>query len=197
MSLVVRRAWKGFPGSVVVKTGLWARAGGRAALPGLTHLLVDLGALATIRGCTEHTRHTTRNRRYIFRAHPAFRGGDKWHDWALFQWAADATNHHLIPGHIVIFIELDEYALGLLQDNEHVIGTEPGLYAMIESLEEPLSPGNKYSRIVIDASKHLTARQLQTRRTAGIPLTQSNTFLVPVDTIYEPIAAIPNLGCVE
>ena len=37
VSLVVRRAWKGFPGSVVVKTGLWARAGGRAALPGLTH----------------------------------------------------------------------------------------------------------------------------------------------------------------
>jgi hypothetical protein len=161
------------------------------------HLLADLGALASVRGCTEHTRQTTRGGRHVFRAHPAYRGGPMWHDWALFQWVTDNNNFHLIPGHIVTFIHLDEFAIALLEDNDHVIGTESGLYAMIESLEEPLSTSHKYSRIVIEASKNLTADQRKLRRNAGIPLTQSNTFLLPVDTIYEPIAAVPNLGGVE
>ena len=158
------------------------------------HLLVDLGALATVRGCTEHTRENTRGGRYIFRAHPAFRGGESWHDWALFQWTTDSDNVQLIPGHIVTFIELDEFHLEMLQDNENVIATEPGLYAMIESLEEPLTPGDRYSRIVVHASKNVTAAQSTLRRNAGIPLARSNTFLVPVDTLYEPIAAVPNVG---
>jgi hypothetical protein len=158
------------------------------------HLLADLGALATVQGCTEHTRETTRGGRYIFRAHPSYRGGDMWHDWALFQWTSDDDGVELIPGHIVTFVELDDFHIGLLEDNQHVIGTDPGLYAMIESMEEPLPAGEKYGRIVINSSKQLSVAQRTIRRNAGIALTQSNTFLVPVETIYEPIAAVPNLG---
>jgi hypothetical protein len=117
-----------------------------------------------------------------------------WHDWALFQWSDNAGNDQLVPGHIVTFIQLGEYDIGLLEDNEHVIGTDPGLYFMMESLEDCLPHSEKHSRIVIDGSKNLNEYQRMNRRNARIPLMQSNTYLVPADTIYEPIAAIPNLG---
>jgi hypothetical protein len=161
------------------------------------HLLADLGELANVRGCTEHTRVTNRGKRYVFRAHPAYRGGPMWHDWALFQWTDADGNDQLIPGHIVTFLHLDEYDIGLLEDNEHVVGTDPGLYIMMETLEDPLPSSQKHSRIIIEGSKNLNHVQRTNRRNARIPLTQSNTYLVPVDTIYEPIAAVPNLGSVE
>ena len=158
------------------------------------NLLSDLGELAAIRGCTEHTRVTGRGGRYIFRAHPAYRGGTFWHDWALFQWGAPGDEIELVPGHIVTFLYLSLSDIHLLEDNEHVVGSEPGLYAMVESLEEPLQPSQKYSRLTSISSKYLTNQQRINRRNARIPLTRSNTYLVPVDTIYEPIAAIPNAG---
>ena len=161
------------------------------------HLLSDLGQLSSVRGCTEHTRTTTRGGRYIFHAHPAYRGGPMWHDWALFQWLDEDGDYQLVPGHIVTFLHLDESDVGLLEDNEHVVCSEAGLYAMIETLEDALPASEKYSRIVIEGSKTLTADQRANRRNARIPLTQSNTYLVPADTIYEPITAVPNLGGVE
>lgn len=120
-----------------------------------------------------------------------------WHDWALFQWLDEDGDYQLVPGHIVTFLHLDESDVGLLEDNEHVVCSEAGLYAMIETLEDALPASKKYSRIVIEGSKTLTADQRANRRNARIPLTQSNTYLVPADTIYEPITAVPNLGGVE
>ena len=158
------------------------------------HLLADLGELTTIRGCTEHTRVTAWGSRYIFRAHPAYRGGTFWHDWALFEWDEPGGETQIVPGHIVTFLQLDQSAIQLLQNNEQVVGSEAGLYAMVESLEEQLPSSQKYSLLTVMASKHLTAEQRHGRRNAHIPLTRSNTFLVPVDTIYEPIAAVPNAG---
>jgi hypothetical protein len=99
-----------------------------------------------------------------------------------------------VPGHIVTFIHLDEYDIGLLEDNEYAIGSNPGLYIMMESLEDSLPHSEKYSRIVIQGSKKLNESQRMNRQNARMPLTQSDTYLVLVDTIYEPIAAIPNLG---
>jgi hypothetical protein len=59
----------------------------------------------------------------------------------------------LVPGHIVTFVHLDEFDVGLLKDNECVICSESGLYAMIETLEDPLPASKKYSNIVIKGSK--------------------------------------------
>jgi hypothetical protein len=120
-----------------------------------------------------------------------------WHDWALFQWNGEETNYFLIPGHIVTFVEFDEFQIGLLEDNQHVIASGPGLYAMIESIEDPLAQSDKYTRIVVEDSKNLTAGQHDRRRSLGMPLNQGNTLLVHVDTIYEPIAAVPNLGAAD
>jgi hypothetical protein len=158
------------------------------------HLIPDLGELASIRGCTEHTRVTAKGNRYIFRAHPAYRGGPFWHDWALFQWQDPGGEPLLIPGHIVTFLYLSESDVSLLADNEQVVGTEAGLFAMVESLEDPLPPSQRYNHLATMSSKYLTPQQRLNRRNAGIHATRSNTYLVPVDTIYEPIAAVPNAG---
>jgi hypothetical protein len=100
----------------------------------------------------------------------------------------------LIPGHIVTFLYLNQGDVNLLEDNEHVVGSEAGLFAMVESLEDPLPPSQRYNHLATMSSKHLTAQQRLNRRNAGINPTRSNTYLVPVDTIYEPIAAVPNAG---
>jgi hypothetical protein len=161
------------------------------------NLLSDLGPRATIRGCTEHRRTTHTGANYMFRAHPSFRGGKCWHDWALFQWTESNNVTNLVPGHIVTFLYLEDNDIGQLQHNGHVVGSEPGLYVMVETLEDPLPTSQKYSRIVMESSKNLTRDQNTSCRNAHIPLTQSNTYLLPVDTIYESIAAIPNLGAQE
>jgi hypothetical protein len=59
-----------------------------------------------------------------------------WHDWALFQWLDEDGDDQLVPGHIVTFVHLDEFHVGLLEDNEHVVCSESGLYAMLTSEPE-------------------------------------------------------------
>ena len=158
------------------------------------HLLAALGPLSSIRGCTEHTCLTARGGRFIFCAHPGYCGDTFWHDWALFQWTESDGETQFVPGHIVTFLYLDIHSISKLQDNEQVVGSDPGVYAMVETLEDPLPTGQRYSRLTCMASKHLTADQRQHRRMARIHPTRSNTYLVPVDTISEPIAAVPNVG---
>jgi hypothetical protein len=47
---------------------------------------------------------------------------------------------------------------------------------------------------VVCGSKQLTTNEFHERRRNGMSLTAPNLCLVPVDTIYEPIAAIPDEG---
>jgi hypothetical protein len=47
-----------------------------------------------------------------------------WHDWALFQWLDEDGDYQLVSGHIVTFLHLDEFDVGLLEDNEHVVCSE-------------------------------------------------------------------------
>jgi hypothetical protein len=49
-----------------------------------SNILAVLGQDALIRGCTEHKRRTPTGQKFIFYAHPSWRGGRSWHDWALF-----------------------------------------------------------------------------------------------------------------
>jgi hypothetical protein len=112
----------------------------------------------------------------------------------LFQWQDPGGDSLLIPGHIVTFLYLSQGDVDLLEANEHVVGSDAGLYAMVESLEDPLPASRRYNYLATMSSKHLTAQQRVNRRNAGIHPTRSNTYLVPVDTIYEPIAAVPNAG---
>jgi hypothetical protein len=74
-------------------------------------------------------------------------------------------------------------------------GDTPSLYAMIETLERPLMVAKTYDQVVVGGRKELaTTNEFHERRRNGISLTAPNLCLVPVDTICEPIAAIPDEG---
>jgi hypothetical protein len=47
---------------------------------------------------------------------------------------------------------------------------------------------------VLKGTKELTPTKQLQRQVNGIPTTASNLCMVPVDTIYKPIAAIPHQG---
>jgi hypothetical protein len=65
---------------------------------------------------------------------------------------------------------------------------------MIEPLECPLAVAKTYDQVVVGGSKQLTTNEFHERCGNGISLTAPNLCLVPVDTIYEPIAAILDEG---
>jgi hypothetical protein len=159
-----------------------------------SNILAELGPNIPIRGCTEHKRESLTGDKFIFRAHPSWRGGGSWHDWAIFSWEQmDGLPMH-IPGQIITFIELGEPDIKLLNHLPYVFGDTPGVYAMIETLERPLSSARTGSRVVVAGSKELTNQEIQERRRNGMPLAAPNLCLVPIDTIYAPIAAIPDHG---
>jgi hypothetical protein len=68
------------------------------------------------------------------------------------------------------------------------------LFALIESLEDPLPHPGKRSEQVIKGSKCLTTKQQKKRRKDGQSVCAPNLYLVPIESIDEPISAIPNIG---
>jgi hypothetical protein len=99
-----------------------------------------------------------------------------------------------IPSQIITFIWLVEVDISKIQHLSYVSGDTPGLYAMIETLESPLTVAKTYDRVVVGGSKQLTTNEFHKRRQNGMSLTAPNLCLVPVDTIYKPIEAIPDEG---
>jgi hypothetical protein len=57
------------------------------------HLAGQLGDVTSIVGCTEYSKDGN-----IFRAHPAYRGGACWHDWAMIGWEDDDNGPFFAPG---------------------------------------------------------------------------------------------------
>jgi hypothetical protein len=161
------------------------------------HLFSKLPPGSAIRGCTEHKREN----KYLFRAHPAYRGHNQWHDWALFEWANDAgetgddadDEPYTIPGQIILFLDLPASAVGMDVGEETRIESA-GMYALIETLEDPLPLRSKRTEIVVPSKKKLTAAQQRKRRRDHRRVITPNIFLVPVETIYEPISALPDIG---
>lgn len=161
-------------------------------------LLPLVGDAITFRGCTEHKRaNESGEGSYLFRAHPSFRGGTQWHDWALFNWAASDEGTMLIPAQIITFLLVDDDLFELLADNHAFVGSSPGLYALCESLEEPLMEPKVGNRIVVRGSKTLNKRQETQRRRDGRDDPNPNLNLISVDSIYEPIAALADIGAPE
>jgi hypothetical protein len=120
--------------------------------------------------------------------------GASWHDWALFSWTDTNETPVRIPGPIIIFIWFAEEDISKIQQLSCVSGDTPGLYAMIETLERPLTVAKTYDRVVVGGRKQLTTNGFHERRRNGMSLTAPNLCLVPVDTIYQPIAAILDEG---
>jgi hypothetical protein len=72
------------------------------------HVFSKLTPGTRVRGCTEHKRHD----KFLFRAHPSYRGHNQWHDWATFDWPGgnidQVDDRVCIPGQIVFFLEVTE-----------------------------------------------------------------------------------------
>ena len=83
----------------------------------------------------------------------------------MFQWEnVDEIGSNLyVPGHIITFLELSEIQLDKFVASEYIIGDQPGVYALIESLEEELLAPRQYDCIVTIAGKALTAEQRKLR----------------------------------
>ena len=157
----------------------------------IQHFFSQLADGTVVHGCTEHKRQE----KFLFRAHPAYRGHQQWYDWAVFDWVepleVDNEDPVRVPGQIIFFLELTDEMIGLDIAGRMAI-QNAGLFALIETLEDPLPLPVKGTEVVIPASKALTAGQKRKRRRGQ--QNKPNIYLVPVDSIYEPISAIPDLG---
>jgi hypothetical protein len=157
------------------------------------HVFSKLTPGTRVRGCTEHKRHD----KFLFRAHPSYRGHNQWHDWATFDWSGGNIEQDddrvCIPGQIVFFLEVMEEMVGIDVGGEMILPST-GLFALIESLEDPLPHPGKRSELVVKGSKCLTTKQQKKRRQDGRSVCAPNLYLVPVESIDEPISTIPNIG---
>ncbi len=157
------------------------------------HVFSKLTPGTRVQGCTEHKRHN----QFLFRAHPSYRGHNQWHDWATFDWSGGNIEQDddrvCIPGQIVFFLEITEDMVGIDVGGEMVLPST-GLFALIESLEDPIPHPGKRSELVVKGSKRLTTKQQKKRRQDGRSIRAPNLYLVPVESIDEPISAIPNIG---
>jgi hypothetical protein len=153
------------------------------------HVFSKLTPGTCVRKCTEHKRHD----KFLFRAHPSYRGHNQWHDWATFDWSGgnieQCNDCICIPGQIVFFLEVTKEMAGIDVGGE-MIFQSTGCFALIESLEDPLPhPG------IVKGSKCLTTNQATKEKTSRWPFCRcANLYLVPVESIDEPISAIPNIG---
>jgi hypothetical protein len=115
----------------------------------------------------------------------------------LFQWASpDEDGQDLyVPGHIILFLDLTQAHLDKLVESELVIGDVPGVYPLIESLEEELPAPIENDRIITIAGITLTKEQRRQRLHEGRDCRLTNILLlVTAECIYKPLSPIPNFG---
>jgi hypothetical protein len=93
----------------------------------------------------------------------------------------------------VFFLEVTKEMVGIDVGGEMILPSS-GLFALIESSEDPLPHPGKRSELVVKGSKCFTTKQQKKRRQYGRSGRVPNLYLVPVESIDEPISEIPNLG---
>jgi hypothetical protein len=60
-------------------------------------LLPQVSQSLKFRGCTEHKHHGDNGKSSLFCAHPSFCCGEKWHNWALFNWSVSGRKPCSFP----------------------------------------------------------------------------------------------------
>lgn len=151
----------------------------------------------------------TRNN-VIYRAHPAYKGGDAWQDWAYINWSPAG----LIPGHLLIFLDLRG-----VQKSFHIKEStidRPGIYAVVHSVFESLDKkphfvdatrngsylAHSSSLLVYYAQKELyDCSQTATSTSRGkrskdesFHLVLPKLYVVPCECIHSPCVAVPDIG---
>ena len=149
------------------------------------NLIPHIGANTPIFGCTEYKR-----KQHIFRGHPNYRNKGNWYDWAMFQWKTD-NGYIDVPAQIIMFLTIPDSKTPFTIDNRIPIN-QGGLYALVESCENVMKPLTSKNRIFDIQSK--TTTLVNRRGNPRKEISDKCIFLVHVDTINNPIAAIPNIG---
>ena len=129
----------------------------------------------------------TRSDNVIFHAHPSYRGGHSWYDWAEFAWLDGETGvESIVLGQIYGFIEL---GLGPSSINftdprlpSSLRNQSPGVFAIIHSCKYASEPLHNYSRLLLGADLTLDRHG------------NKGLLFVPVDCIHSPAVVVPNLG---
>jgi len=144
------------------------------------HFFSQLPDGTVVHGCTEHKQNDT----FLFHAHPAYRGHKQWYDWAVFDWSGPAGTDDdepiHIPGQIIFFLEMTDDMVGLEIAGRMEISSAR-LFALIETLEEPLWLPIKGIEVVIPARKILMAGQK--RKWHHGQCHNPNIYLVSVDVM--------------
>ena len=120
----------------------------------------------------------------IFRGHPGYSAQAGWHDWAIFDWGNDC----LIPGHIIIFVNLSTLVSPVSVNGS--IAEEAGYYALVESLPEPLDPTDLEKRAhpqTMLVSWGCKNGDLPSRDQRNPP----RLCLATVESIHGPIIGVP------
>lgn len=150
------------------------------------HVGREFGDGRALTGCTEHTRQNE-----IFRAHPSYRGGAPWHDWAMFEWADDADGTYAAPGQIVMFLYFPFIDEPIWFDGKRFSVDTPGLYCLVECFDEPFCEYAMDTLIVEERSKEVRV---------DVPgwgnrekISDKCLYLISVDAIVGPVAAVPNI----
>lgn len=151
------------------------------------HIGRELGEGPVLMGCTEHTR-----KGQLFRAHPSYRGGAPWYDWAMFEWVGGDDSVYYAPGQIVMFLHINFVDEPMWFDGDKFCVDEPGLYCLVECFDNPLSNLDMDNLIVEERSKAVRV---------DVPgwgdrdrISDKCLYLVSVESILGPIAAVPNVG---
>jgi hypothetical protein len=79
----------------------------------------------------------------------------------------------------VFFLDVTEELVGIDVGGEMILPST-GLFALIESLEDPLPHPGKRSKLVVKGSKCLTTKQQKKRRQDGCFVRAPNLYLVPI-----------------
>ena len=160
---------------------------GRIPLNSLLTLFCTTFALEIAHKIHSHRALLTRSDNVIFHAHPSYRGGHSWYDWAEFAWLDGETGvESIVLGQIYGFIEL---GLGPSSINftdprlpSSLRNQSPGVFAIIHSCKYASESLHNYSRLLLGADLTLDRHG------------NKGLLFVPVDCIHSPAVVVPNLG---
>ena len=120
----------------------------------------------------------------IFHGHPNYRGGGPWKDWAIFDWG---KGHGELPGHIACFVDL------CTLDNAHIqhggIDLEPGVYAVVESMEFEPAEDQPRSELFRSLRKEVVWQD-----EAANKISKRTYYLANTEAIVDSCCVIPDIG---
>ena len=110
----------------------------------------------------------------------------------MFEWVGGDDSVYYAPGQIVMFLHINFVDEPMWFDGDKFCVDEPGLYCLVECFDNPLSNLDMDNLIVEERSKAVRV---------DVPgwgdrdrISDKCLYLVSVESILGPIAAVPNVG---